>query len=390
MLNQVFISYRRENDAHVGRVRSLAEQLRQRGVVVSFDEFYLAANPAGPDEKWSRWCINQAKESSIVLIVGSQGWYAAFSDPGSAPSTEGLGAAAEANIIQEQLYQAKWVTGRHRVVLLDAADAQGLPVEISGWKRFAPLSNSADMESLALWVAQRTGSTPPASSGPVHDWPDQAPPLFWPMADHAEVREAFKVLLTRGAPWRFLVVRGPSETGKSHITKQILGNSLQMPDLSCGRFDFKGTSGMDSEVRSFVQYLGVPQPPASQLLNDRLSYILEALKRAAQPTVLVFDAYEYAGEAQEWVEKQLLSSLVRERWLRVVIAGQRVPEVTNAAWAIVARAPLTVKAPPPEEWLAFGQPNRPDITLEFVRQAHQYCGGKASVMAQLCGPANAT
>ena len=386
MANQVFISYRRENEDHVGRVRLLAEKLRQRGLVVVFDEFYLATNPEGPDEKWSRWCINQAKESAVVFMVGSPGWYAAFSDPKSAPPGEGLGAAAEANVIQEQLYQAKWVTGRHRVVLLDAADAVGLPVEISGWRRFAPLSNSADMDDLIRWAAQRTGLTLPGSGGPSPDWPEQPPPLLWPMADHSEVRAAFQLLLTRTAPWHFLPLRGPTETGKSHITKQILGNALQMPDLACGRFDFKGTTGMDNEVRAFVQYLGVPLPPASERLNERLGQILEALKQSARPAILVFDAYEYAGEAQDWVEKQLLASLVREPWLRVVIAGQRVPEIANAAWSSVAHAPLSLVPPPPEDWLAFGQPHKPGITLDFVRQAHQLCSGKASVLAQLLGP----
>ena len=103
MLNQVFVSYRRENDGHVERVRRFATDLREQGLVVVFDELYLLDHPAGPDEKWSRWCINQAKESACVLIIGSPGWYLSWANPQALPHDEGRGAAAEANIIQEHL-----------------------------------------------------------------------------------------------------------------------------------------------------------------------------------------------------------------------------------------------------------------------------------------------
>jgi hypothetical protein len=48
------------------------------------------------------------------------------------------------------------------------------------------------------------------------------------VADHSGVREAFACLLTRDAPWRFLPIVGPTETGKSHITKQMLAELSQI------------------------------------------------------------------------------------------------------------------------------------------------------------------
>ena len=129
-------------------------------------------------------------------------------------------------------------------------------------------------------------------------WPETPTPLLWPMADHSGVREAFAQLLARDAPWRFLPIRGPTETGKSHITRQMLANALRMPELACGRFDFKGTTGMDAEVSAFVQELGVPLPPANPRLNERLGHILDELKQRARPAFVVFDTYEAAGEAR--------------------------------------------------------------------------------------------
>ena len=206
------------------------------------------------------------------------------------------------------------------------------------------------------------------------------------MTDHSAARAAFEHLLTRTASFRFLPVRGRSEMGKTHITMQMFGSALRVPDLACGRFDFKGTTNMDEEVRAFVQQLDVPVPPAGPRLNEHFGHILDALKRRARPALLVFDTYEAAGEARDWVEKQLLPSLIRATWLRVVIVGQRVPEPAGAIWETVSSPLITLQPPPPKDWFLFGQQHKREITLEFVRQAHELCGGKASVLAELLGP----
>jgi hypothetical protein len=231
-------------------------------------------------------------------------------------------------------------------------------------------------------LAVGTGIAP---AGPA--WAEKPPALVWPMADHSGAREAFASLLTRTVPWRFLPLRGPSEAGKSHITRQMIANALPLAGVTCGRFDFKGTTSVDAELRSFVQFLQVPMPPSNLRLDEGLGRVLDSLKQRARPALLVFDTYEAAGDAQDWVDKQLLPNLLTCPWLRVVIAGQRVPSATGAIWALAARAPIQLEPPPPEDWLAFGQPHKPGLTLDFVRQAHQFCGGRASVLAQLLGPA---
>ena len=81
------------------------------------------------------------------------------------------------------------------------------------------------------------GSAGGSAAGP--DWPDVAPPLDWPVADHTEAQRAFAQLITRTSPFRLLPIHGGSETGKSHLTKQFLGNAFTIPALGCGRFDFR-------------------------------------------------------------------------------------------------------------------------------------------------------
>jgi hypothetical protein len=224
-------------------------------------------------------------------------------------------------------------------------------------------------------------------AGAAPDWPEIAPELVWPMADHTGVREAFASLLTRAAPCRLLAIRGPSETGKSHITRQMLANAIRIPGLACGRFDFKGTADVGAEVEALVQHLDVPVPPMVGRLADRLSYVMNTLKQRAKPSLLVFDTYEAAGDAQEWIDKQLLLRLMRDSWLRVVIAGQTLPKAAGAIWESIARAPLLLMTPPAEEWFAFGQQHKPNLDLNFVRRAYDFCGGSASTLAALLGPA---
>jgi len=218
---------------------------------------------------------------------------------------------------------------------------------------------------------------------PAASWPGSRPQLDWPIADHNNACSAFETLLAAAAPRRFLPICGLSKAGKSHVTRLMRDNALAIPGLACGRFDFKGTTGMDAELSAFVQELGTPVPPSDPRLSVRLGRILEALKQRAHPTLLIFDTYEAAGEAQDWVEKQLLPGLIRATWLRVVVAGQSVPPSTGTT----AFAPVQLVPPPPEDWFLFGRRHKPDITLEFVRQAHQCCGGNAYTLAQLLGPA---
>jgi hypothetical protein len=223
---------------------------------------------------------------------------------------------------------------------------------------------------------------------PANSWP-QAPPLLrWPMADHTQVREAFGALLTRDAASRCLLLRGSTEAGKSHITRQMLANALRIRNLDCGRFDFKGTTDMDAALRVLVQDLDVSLPAASPRSNERLGSVLAALRKRALPALLIFDTYEAASsEAQEWVEKELLPALVRATWLRVVIAGQRTPERIGAIWEPEAAPVIVLEPPPAEDWYAYGKQHRPGLTLAFVETACNLASNKASLLAQLFGPA---
>ncbi len=219
------------------------------------------------------------------------------------------------------------------------------------------------------------------------DWPEVAPALEWPVADHTEARLAFAKLITRAAPFRLLPICGRSDTGKSHLTKQFLRNALPIPKLTCGRFDFKGSSDMDGELSRFAEQLEVPVKGGGGVSNQ-LAQILASLRDAARPTLLIFDTFEMAGEAERWVKESLLLTMVRASWLRVIIVGQRVTKSHGEPWSGFTSAPIELLPPSPQEWFDFGCLHKDNLTLEIVCKVHELAGGKSSMLAQLFGPSS--
>lgn len=218
------------------------------------------------------------------------------------------------------------------------------------------------------------------------DWPVDAPPLDWPVADHREAQGAFAQLITRAAPFRLLLIRGISDTGKSHLTKQFLRNALKMPDITCARFDFKGSSDMDAELHAFAERLEVSLPTPGTGVTSQLAHVFASLRKTARPTLLIFDTFELAGEAERWVKENLLLSVIRAPWVRIIIVGQRVPTKHGESWDGISSDLIELRPPTAQEWFEFGKTHKPGLTLDFVRQAHEIAGGQSAVLAQLLGP----
>jgi len=217
------------------------------------------------------------------------------------------------------------------------------------------------------------------------DWPEVAPSLAWTVADHTDAQSAFAQLITRAAPFKILLIHGSTETGKSHLSKQFLANSFKLADLSRGRFDFKGSSDMDAELRSFAERLKVKVPEARTGVSAQLGNIFASLEATARPTLLIFDTFELAGDAERWVKENLLLAVISAPWLRVIIVGQRVPDRLGEPWGTVSSPHIELRPPTAEEWFKYGR-DKPGLSLDFVRQAHELTGGKSSLLSQLCRP----
>lgn len=65
---KVFISYAWENDAHIGRVRAMADRLSKcDSLQVILDKY----NPGAPEEGWGWWCDKHIGEADFTLLVCS-------------------------------------------------------------------------------------------------------------------------------------------------------------------------------------------------------------------------------------------------------------------------------------------------------------------------------
>jgi hypothetical protein len=338
---------------------------------VFYDDWYMHWI-AGPDADLRLQSVYGEKAELVVVCVS--GAY------GDKPWTH-----TEYRAVRARYQQAATAEDRLRVLPIRVGDGE---VEGVLFNEIVPdIRDKTPTEAAELIVGRLNlargyaGDVEPA----VAQWPSDVPELQWPMADHSEARAAFARLLCEASPERALLVLGVSETGKSHMSKQMIRNAGLLPGIVAGRFDFKGTTNIG--IEAFAQPLGV-EPPAGQTLNERLAGIFTELRRKAQPALMVFDTYEAAaGEAKDWIESVLLPYLVHARWLRVVITGQSVPTRAGSTWESAAASMLTLQVPGPEDWLAYGRANRGDIiTLEFVTQAHQLGQGKSSVLASLLGP----
>jgi len=77
MLQRVFISYRHENPEHSRACDDSANCSGRQGYPL-LDQFFLEENPGGPDVGWPKWCEDRANEAACVLIIASEGWFAAY------------------------------------------------------------------------------------------------------------------------------------------------------------------------------------------------------------------------------------------------------------------------------------------------------------------------
>ena len=71
-MSEVFLSYRQTDDEYKQRVRAFGERLRNCGIDVILDQFFLDDNPAGPNEGWDKWSSDRALNTKYVLIVSTE------------------------------------------------------------------------------------------------------------------------------------------------------------------------------------------------------------------------------------------------------------------------------------------------------------------------------
>jgi tetratricopeptide (TPR) repeat protein len=211
-IRSVFVSYRQLDDAQRGRVRSFAEKLRECGVNVVLDQFFLDENPGGPNDGWDKWSSDCALKSDYVLIIGNQAWYQCF-DKTQSPGS-GLGAACEADDLRHRIYKANGIVPNIRIVLLDPADSKGIPAKLERYHRFHA---GRDFSGLVRWLGgilpvAATPDSKPLSSAIPNNLP-RLQSFFGREKELAVIREA----LDPESPGWGALIDGPGGMGKTSL-----------------------------------------------------------------------------------------------------------------------------------------------------------------------------
>ncbi|MFN7820551.1 MAG: SEFIR domain-containing protein [Cyanobacteriota bacterium] len=366
---KVFISYAHEGDLREG-VGALAEWLRGNGVEPITDHPY---RHRPPEIGWRAWMQHSIEAADVVLIVCSQRYKHLFEKREDPAASGGFGGTWESAIITSDLYDSRLSNTRFFPILPDGGEHQHVPMLLKDWHnnhRFP----SGNQGILALIFNDSDDQLRKPQESALQSGQDTLTPVSWPeigaslpfrVANHREPQEAFRDLLLAEPPYQLLRIQGESGTGKTHLTNQLLSVALDLAGLRCGRFDFKGSADMDLEINSLAEHLELPSPASGSLVS-RLAELLVKLKLDPHPTLLIFDSFEAAGEAEAWLRKSLLLAMKRSPWLRLVICGQRSLATMGEPWETLSSDLIQLRQPTPEEWLAFGIVNQPDLKLETV------------------------
>ena len=122
-------------------------------------------------------------------------------------------------------------------------------------------------------------------------------------------------------------------------------------------------------------------------LLTRLQQAFNDLRKHEHPTLLIFDTYEtvHGSRIGEWVEKVVLLTTARADWLRVVIAGQKIPKITAyLPWAPRSHS-LLLEQPSCEDWIECAGPLQLKGKEELIPPAYELAKGRPSLMSQLLG-----
>jgi hypothetical protein len=355
MLKQVFISYRHESPEHARAVHRLGELLRQSKIPVVLDQFFLDENPGGPDlGGWPKWCEDCANQSQCVLIIASEGWFAAYekiAQPGV-----GLGAATEADLFRQVLWDEKGNNTRIRVTFLHDVDANKVPRRLRAWHQFRPFDGDEQLNQLIRWLAgclNLQGIEPPTVR-----WPN--PLQFKPDLADRDKKEwpAVVDLLAGRSRQRIILFEGDSGVGKSELVRQAVayGKKLGLP---VAPVNFKGGALKIDDVLGQIDLeLGARLPNFSREGANKTHLLRKDLRALREPVFLLFDSYEDAVDNKivaDWLNQHLLTEVEIALSLAVIVAGRRVPDYAKAGWRDLARhiplEPIT-ELEPWQEWIS--------------------------------------
>jgi len=194
-----------------------------------------------------------------------------------------------------------------------------------------------------------------------------------PIADYEGPRQAFDVLLQPSCDRRILLLKGPAGTGKTRlleyyrtctppktrvVTIDLGGGTVGLSEIF-SRFGFALTWPLLTHLKARVSALESAKTNVSiernwqvgvanrinvvlhtgdsasqgQRRTDLTDALFEDLVQVGEPIVVLFDTFETApSEVKNWLSHDLLARVAQTAAVRIVVAGQDVPESNTIDW----------------------------------------------------------
>jgi hypothetical protein len=303
-------------------------------------------------------------------VIPSEGWFAAYD--ATAKPLEGCGAATEAGLFRQYLYNEKQINSRIHLSFVDSFSAADVPLALQGWHQFRPLTSSPDLDRLVAWIAGVLSLQ--GIQSPTVSWPE---PLddFQPDLANRHILEwpAVVDLLAGRGPHRILMIKGESGFGKSELVHQSYEYATLL-GVPVARLDFKASNENVSELlgRIYVD-LGEHLPNFTREGGSKNHLLLKDLRALRRPVLVIVDSYEKAGALSDWVCSQLLPEVEKSLGLAVLVAGTSCPDADDIRWRNVARhlplGPIS-DAAHWEPWLERRYPNFRDRKIDVQTIIH--------------------
>lgn len=198
--------------------------------------------------------------------------------------------------------------------------------------------------------------------------------MDFPLADYEFERAAFAALLGQVCEKRILFFRGESGTGKTSLLSHCRNSVKQSTEVLYVNTDLKGTAVTIAEILSrtserlgadklptlrklVADIIGIPEVNLEDVkqtgLGNNISISLQVtdrsdrqqrqvaltealfkdLRQQKQSVLFIFDTYQDATtEVQDWIGGPFLARVESASSVRVVMAGQNVPDDNNIDW----------------------------------------------------------
>lgn len=296
-----FISYRQLNVSHVREVHEFAERLKKYAIEVILDQFFKNQNPGGPDDKWTKWSCDQAAKAERVIIIGSQAWFNCYD--GTESRGVGLGAACEAAVIRQRIYDAGQLNHDIRIVFLNDADSAAIiPIDLRGYHRFSAVD---DFHEIVAWITGGISQYPCPRSpdSPTQEIHGFVPRIGIFYGRNKELQQIADALDPDSRTWG-VVITGPGGMGKTSLAiraaqncqpghfKKIVFVSVKEREMDddrvrqIGVFLLKGFIEMLNELSRLLDHPEIVEEPE----HLRITCLHNALK--SDQALLILDNLE--------------------------------------------------------------------------------------------------